>query len=95
MEILYRLVILLVAALAGGLLFAFGINFMIMGNIIPAEKLNNEFGQLITQRAVYVWVATVAIGIASALINKPWHKYVLLLPLLGPTLFAMIFAMSV
>lgn len=94
MEILLRIVMLVIAAILGWLLFAISMNLFIAGGLIPTETLSPEFGQEITGKAVIVWLIATAIGLIGVFLKQTWHKFLIALPLIAPSLFALFYALS-
>lgn len=94
MQILYRMIVLLTLSLLGGLAYAFCANLLIMLNAIPTEEATNNFGYIMTQRAVFVWIGAVVLGLISVFIEKKWRYVLLLCPLIAPSLFALLYTLS-
>lgn len=94
MEILYRFIVLIITALAGYLLNGFAINIIIKADFVPPELNNSEFFEILVRKTVFVWMGATVIGTISIFINKPWRKYLLLFPLLGSSIFALLYAIS-
>lgn len=94
MQILFRLIILVTLSLLGGLAYAFSANLLIMANAIPTDEITNNFGYTMTQRAVFVWIVAVLLGIISIFIQQKWRYILLLCPLVAPSLFALLYTVS-
>ena len=94
MKILFRLLILTILALLGGLVFSFSVNVLIMANMIPTDSLSGAFGFEVTQRATFICMGCVALALISIFTDAKWRYFLLILPILMPSLYALLYAIS-
>lgn len=94
MKIFFRLLILVILALLGGLVFSFTVNILIMAKTIPTENLSGAFGHEMTQRAVFVWMGSFALGLIGLFMQSKWRFAFFVLPLIAPSLYAVLYGMS-
>jgi len=94
MKIFFRLLVLMILALCGGLIFSLTVNVMIMAGLIPTESLSNEFGYEMTNRAVLVWIVATAIAVISLFTDAKWRYALLALPVVAPSLYSILYALS-
>jgi len=94
MKIFFRLLVLIILALCGGLIFSLTVNVLIMAKIVPTESLSNAFGYEMTNRAVMVWIVSTAIAIISLFTDAKWRYALLAMPVIAPSLYSVLYAMS-
>ena len=95
MTYMLRLLILFSLSLLGGLVFSLSINFLIMGGLISADSVNEDFGQTLIEKAVYVWIGAVALGLIGVFMEYKTTRIALFAcPLILPSLFALIYTLS-
>lgn len=94
MQMLFKIIILITLALLGGVLYSFSANILIMTNILPTETVSSNFGYEMTSKAVLVWIVSVVLGIISLFIKEKWRYFLLLCPLVTPSLFALLYSLS-
>jgi cell division protein FtsW (lipid II flippase) len=95
MTYILRLLILFTFSLLGGLFFSLSVNFLIMGGLISAESVNENFGQTLIEKAVYVWIGAVALGLIGVFMEyKALRLTLIACPLLLPAIFALVYTLS-
>lgn len=94
MQILFRIFVLAIISLLGGLLYSLSVNVLIMTHVFPTEEVGNNFGYEMTSKAVLVWFAAIIIGFVSVFIEQKWRYLLLACPLLAPSIFALIYSLS-
>ncbi len=94
MQMLFKIIILITLSLLGGLLYSFSANILIITNLLPAETVSSNFGYEMTSKAVFVWIVSVILGVISLFIEKKWRYFLLLCPLILPSLFALLYSLS-
>jgi len=94
MKIFFRLLILVILSLCGGLLYSLTVNILIMADKVPTEQLSNAFGYEMTNRAVFVWMVAVLLGFISVFIDTKWRYGLLALPVIAPSLYSVLYALS-
>jgi hypothetical protein len=94
MKIFFRLLVLIILALCGGLVYSLTVNILIMSNIVPTESLSNAFGYEMTNRAVLVWIGSTALAFISVFIDAKWRYILLTIPIIAPSLYAVLYALS-
>lgn len=94
MQIFLRFIVLITLALLGGLLYALSTNIFIMAGLLPTENLDGNVGFDMTQRATFVWIGATFLGLISIFIKEKWRYGLLILPLIAPSLFALLYSLS-
>lgn len=94
MQVFFKIIVLITVSLLGGLLYSFSANILIMTNILPTESVSSNFGYEMTSKAVLVWGISVILGIISLFIKEKWRYFLLLCPLITPSLFALLYSLS-
>ena len=92
-QILFRLILLITLSLLGGLLYALNVNFMILGGMLSVDSIGNNFGQILTQKTVLVWLGAILLGFIGIFTRSEWRKILMILPLLLPSLFAFVYVL--
>ena len=82
---------LIVIALAAGPLYALTMNLLIIAKQIPQELIDKAFGNTLTLKCVYVWLACLLIGFGSIFIKDSWRHILYFSPLYAPSVFAIIY----
>jgi hypothetical protein len=94
MQLFLRIIILITLSLLGGLIFSFAVNLMVITGIVNVDNVRSGFGYEMTEKAVFVWIASVIIGIISIFMKSRWRCLLLLCPLFAPSVFAFLYAFS-
>ncbi len=94
MKIVFRLLILFILSLLGGLLYSFTVNLLIMADMIPSEELSGAFGYEMTNRAVLVWIASTVLALGSLFTDAKWRYALVVLPLFAPSFYAALYTIS-
>ena len=89
-----KLLILIFIILVGYFAFLLTANFLIMGDLIPAQDQAENFGYTMIQNSLLFWTGCIALGIVSIFIEKKWRYILTLSPLYGPSLFALIYTLT-
>ena len=93
MQIFYKILILGIVSLLGWLMLPLMINILILLEIIQAEAMEQNFVTEMTQKAVFIWLVGIVLGIVSLFIKQKWRYILLACPLIGPSLFAIIYSL--
>ena len=94
MQMAFKIIVLITLSLLGGLVYSLTANIFVMANMIPADTASNNFGYEMTQKAVFVWMGAIALGVVSLFIKKKWRYILLFCPLIAPSLFAFLYTLS-
>lgn len=94
MNIAYRFISLIVLAALALPLLGLTINLLIKTDALPSAELSANVGTEITTNATYVWLVSLVPGTASLFINHSVRKYLMALPLVAPSLYAVIYSMG-
>ena len=94
MEIIYRILTFVILAVLAGPLFAFTVNVLIKIETIPSGELSSSLGEDVTMKAIYVWMWALLPATISLFIKQSWGRYLTALPLIAPSIFAVIYSMS-
>lgn len=94
MQMLFKIIVLITLSLLGGLVYSFVANLLIMTDIVKTDSVTSNFGYEMTSKAVLVWIVSVVIGIVSLFIKEKWRYILLICPLVMPSLFAFLYALS-
>jgi hypothetical protein len=92
-SLLIRLVVLALAAAGGMTLFSLAFHGLVMLQLVPDQINGVPAGTDITTHAAYAMMASIAIGVIGVFIRPNWRYVLLLAPLYGPTLFAIIYTL--
>lgn len=94
MQMLFKVIILFIVAGMGWLFYAIFVNLLMAANII-GEEFTPESFRLMTEKAVLIWIGCLVAGIFSLFVRKKqWHYLLLALPLAGPSLYALLYSIS-
>jgi len=94
MNIFLRILILISSCLLGITLYALTVNLLVFGGVVPENAEDINFGEILTQKATFVWLGAVVIGLCSLFIKiKGLRIAMLLAPLLIPSIFAVIYTL--
>lgn len=94
MKILFRLLVLIILSLLGGLLYSFTVNLLIIADMIPSNDLSGALGYEMTNRSVLVWIVSIMLALGSLFTDAKWRYGLLVLPLLAPSFYAALYAIS-
>ena len=94
MTILYRSLLFILCAVLAGPLFALILNLLIMADMIPTGSLDASFGQSLSIKSAYVWLGSLPFGIASIFAQNKYRVALLLCLLLAPSLFVILYSLS-
>jgi hypothetical protein len=92
---LFRILILIITAFAGGLLYPVVANLMIIGGLFPENAAEENLAFRMTELTVYVWLGSVVISLAWLFLHGKWARILPALPLIAPSIFALIYILSV
>lgn len=90
---IYRFLLLIVFALLAGPLYALTINMMIALDIFQTGEVNFSMGEAITHKSALIWMGSLIIG-AVGIFIKSKNFYFFAVPLIAPSLFSIIYALS-
>ena len=94
MTIFLRILVLISSCLLGITLYALTVNLLVLGNIIPENATDTNFGQVLTNKATFVWLGAAVIALCSLFVQiKALRIVMLLAPLLIPSIFAVIYTL--
>ena len=82
---------LIVIALLAGPLYALTMNLLILAQQIPQELIDKAYGNTLTLKCVYVWLAGLLLGFGAIFIKQDWRYILYLSPLYAPSVFAVIY----
>lgn len=94
MNIAYKIIVFIILALLAGPLYALTINLLIMADVFSNSGASSNIGEELITKAVFVWMGSLVFGIASLFIKHKSHKLLVAVPLIAPSLFAIIYALS-
>jgi hypothetical protein len=94
MNTAYRITILIILALLAGPLYALTINLLIMANVFDSTGLDYNLGEDLSHKAAFIWMGSLVFGIASLFTKNNWQKILVTMPLVAPSLFAILYALS-
>ncbi len=81
-------------AVAGGYLYAITFHGLQAFGLMPAEGAEQAYGTILTSKASFVWMGSVALAFISIFIKESWRYVFYASPLLAPALFAVIFTLT-
>jgi hypothetical protein len=84
---------LIVIALAAGPLFAVTMNVMIYFQLFPESLVDKAFGNVLTMKAIYVWMGCLLAGFGSLFLKEQWRLILYFSPLFAPSIFAVIYTL--
>lgn len=90
---IYRFLLLIVCALLAGPLYALTINMMIAFDVFQTGEVNFTMGEAMTRKSVFIWMGSLIIG-AVGIFVKAKNFYFFAVPLIAPSLFALIYTLS-
>lgn len=93
MKTLFKLLWLVLIAGLGGLAYALTANVLVLSGLLQADSVSTSFGVEMTHKAVLVWIACVAVGLAASFMRSKLRYILLLSPLYAPSLFALIYTL--
>ncbi len=88
-----RLAGFIAIALLAGPVYALTVNALVLAQLIPAELVDKAFGNILTLRAIYVWIGCLLVGFASIFLKANWRYIFYFSPLYAPSLFAVIYTL--
>lgn len=94
MTYLFRFLTLVVLSLIGGLIVPVLFHLMIKFGLLNPDTAPEGFGNIMLEKATYVWMASVVIGLVGVFIKQEWRIALLLCPLTLPALFAVIYTIA-
>lgn len=87
----FRFAGLILIALLAGPLYALTMNLLILAQQIPQELIDKAYGNVLTLKCVYVWLACLLVGFASIFLKQSWRHALYFSPLYAPSVFAVIY----
>ncbi len=90
---IYRFLLLIVFAVLAGPLYAITVNIMIALDIFQSGEVNFTMGEEMTRKAALIWMGSLLIG-ATGIFVKTKNFYFFSVPLIAPSLFALMYAPS-
>ncbi len=94
MTLFLRILILISSSLLGITLYALTFNLLQFGNLMPSDAADTYFGEVLTNKATFVWLGAVVIGLCSLFVQKKGLRIAMLIaPLLIPSIFAVIYTL--
>lgn len=93
MVYIYRFLLLIVFSLLAGPLYALTINMLIALDVFQTGEVNFTMGENMTRKSVFIWMGGLIIG-ASGIFVKAKNFYFFAVPLIAPSLFAIIYTLN-
>ncbi len=93
-DVAFRIITLLISIAAGWILFPFTANLLIFLGLYPENALDNDFGVQMIQKSIIVWAVTTLLSFLYLFIKHKIRYFFLLLPVIVPSLFGLIYALS-
>jgi len=94
-NILFKLLLLIIASAAGWLLYALSANLLIYADAFSETALSNNIGVDMTQKAIKIWVVSVILGSGSVFVRSNFKYFLLIVPLVTPSLFALFYTLNI
>jgi hypothetical protein len=91
---IYRILLFIILAILAGPLYALMINILIATNIFESSEVNFSLGESMTKKATYVWLVSLVIGLVGVFVRHKKYFYFFFIPLIAPSAFAVIYAIS-
>ncbi len=94
MEKLYRFIVVLIAAAAGWLLSLLTYHLLYKAGMI-SKSFTAIHLENMTQIAVTTWLISTLLALGSLFFKQKWTKMLIILPIIIPALFSVIYAIQI
>ena len=93
-DIALRVVWLIIACIGGWLLFLITANLMIMAGLFSGEGITQGVGYALVEKVVIVWIVASILCLGSLFTREKIRLLFLSLPFILPTLFGVIYGLT-
>lgn len=94
-DILFKILLIIMSAIIGWFLFAVSANILLFTNAFSEEAIANNVGFNMTQKAINVWLVSLFLSGGVFIFKDKFRYFFLLLPLITPSIFAVLYAMKI
>lgn len=94
MTYIYRILLLVVFAVLAAPLYALTVNLLIAFEIFESTQVTYSLGETMTLKSTYIWMGSLIIGIIGIFMPPKIYMYFFTVPLIAPSLFAIIYTLS-
>lgn len=94
MQTLFKIIVLAIVSLVGGLLYPIIVNLLIIADTLPTDSVSDNFGMEMTRKAAAVWMGSSLLGVGYLFARQKSRLVFLMCPLLAPSLFAVLYVLS-
>jgi len=93
-DTLFKLLVVIIIAVLGWIIYPFFANLLIMGNLFPETAVEDNFGYVMTQKAILVWGISILLSLGYLFVKNRSRIILLSLPVIAPSLFALLYTLS-
>ena len=94
MDTLFKILVLIFVTALGFFLVPLMVNILIKVDLLDTATVTQDFVKEMVRNSTYIWMGTIVLGIVSLFIKQSWRIALLLCPLILPSLYLVIYAIS-